>query len=168
MKSVSENRLKEIEIILRSALTLSSEEFYLRQNCSPLGYTVAASRIVEVCQLLRDHTDTFFDHLACLTGIDQGHEEGSMEVIYHLYSIVYERGLTIGVLLDRKKPHLPSVTQVWRGANWHEREAFDLFGIIFDGHPNLKRILLPEDWVGHPLRKDYTEDETYHNIRIAY
>ena len=168
MRSVSEAELETIEALLRRTLNLDTEALRRRESCRPLGYTIEASRIAEVSELLRDHPSTFFDHLSCLTGLDQGPEAGKMEVIYHLYSLVYERGLTIGVYLDRVRPHLPSITRIWRSADWHEREAFDFFGIIFEGHPDLRRILLPEDWVGHPLRKDYKEETSYRGIQIAY
>ena len=164
MRSITESELRAIEE------TLSQKGYYLkrRPNTSPLGWNVEAEAIAQLCTELRDHSDTFFDHLACLTGIDQGPEACKMEVLYHLYSLVYERGLSLVVSIDRNRPQLPSVAQVWKSADWHEREAFDLLGIDFKGHPNLKRILLPEDWEGHPLRKDYQEAEEYQGIRIAY
>ena len=168
MRSVTEDELDEIEALLCKELNLNADTLHRRASSRPLGATIESSRVVEVCTLLRDHASTFFDHLACLTGLDQGPEAGRMEVIYHLYSMVYERGLTIGTYLDRSRPSLPSVAGVWRSADWHEREAFDLLGIVFSGHPDLRRILLPEDWVGHPLRKDYREEENYRGTRIAY
>jgi len=76
--------------------------------------------------------------------------------------------LTLKVLLPRDNPVVPSVERVWRAADWHEREAYDLFGIIFEGHHNLKRILLPEDWEGHPLRKDYKVQEYYQGMKVPY
>ena len=91
-----------------------------------------------------------------------------MEVIYHLYSIPYDLHLALSVELSRKQPTVDSVTAIWRGANWHEREAYDLLGIQFNNHPDLRRILLPEDWDGFPLRKDYQEQENYHDIKVKY
>ena len=93
-----------------------------------------------------------------------------MEVIYNLTSIPYEHNLMLKVVVPRNSngstlPSVPSVAHVWRTADWHEREAFDLVGIHFDGHPDLRRILLPTDWVGHPLRTDYQEEEQYHGIK---
>ena len=168
MRSVSETELESIEVLLGSSLNLGEGELTRREASRPLGCTIKASRIMEACELLKDHAETFFDHLACLTGLDQGPQAGKMEVIYHLYSLVYERGITLGVVLDRSSPRVPSIAGVWRAANWQEREAFDLFGIVFEGHPDLRRILLPEDWKGHPLRKDYEEASEYQGIRIAY
>jgi NADH-quinone oxidoreductase subunit C len=96
-----------------------------------------------------------------------------MEIVYNLYSIPYNSQLTLKVELIRNKadeplPELPSVSHIWRTADWHEREAYDLMGIKFSGHPDLRRILLTADWQGHPLRKDYQIQETYHGIKVAY
>jgi NADH-quinone oxidoreductase subunit C len=89
-----------------------------------------------------------------------------------LYSIPYEHAFVMKVIVPRGDEHnlpaVPSLCNVWKTANWHEREAFDLYGITFTGHPDLRRILLPTDWQGYPLRKDYKEQETYHGIKVAY
>jgi NADH-quinone oxidoreductase subunit C len=96
-----------------------------------------------------------------------------MEVIYNLYSIPFEHSLMLKIIFPRNKedeplPVVPSVSAIWRTADWHEREAFDLVGISFSNHPDLRRILLPEDWVGYPLRKDYEAQEYYHGIQVKY
>lgn len=112
--------------------------------------------IVEVCAALRSGPDAQFDFLADLCGSDRGvEEEPRFEVNYHLFSTSKHHRLRLKVLLDESNVHVPTVTGVWRTANWHERETFDLFGIVFDGHPDLRRILLPDDWQGHALRKDF-------------
>lgn len=134
----------------------------------PQTLIIEASQIESVCLLLRDHDQTFFDMLSCLTGVDNGLESGTMEVIYHLNSIPFQLQLALKVVLPREAPVLPSVVSIWKTANWHEREAFDLFGIRFTNHPDLRRILLPEDWEGHPLRKDYQAQEKYHGIIVKY
>ena len=130
-------------------------------------------RIADVCRLLHEHEQTYFDYLSCLTGLDNGVEAGTLEVIYHLYSIPYDRSLALRVVVprpvgDEPLPEVPSVSTVWRSADWHEREAYDLLGIRFTGHPDLRRILMPNDWPGHPLRKDYEVPETYHGIGVKY
>ncbi len=135
--------------------------------------TIAAERIAEVCWFLHENDQTYFDLLECLTAIDNGPSKGTMEVIYHLYSIPYEHALVLKVALTRNQsgeplPVVPSVSHVWRTADWHEREAFDLVGIAFSGHPDLRRILCAADWEGHPLRKDYQLQERYHGIKAAY
>jgi len=134
----------------------------------PKTLIIEASKIEPVCLILRDHDQTFFDMLSCLTGIDNGPESGTMEVIYHLNSIPFQLQLALKVVLPRAELIVSSVVSVWKTANWHEREAFDLFGIHFANHPDLRRILLPEDWEGHPLRKDYQAQEKYHGITVKY
>jgi len=128
--------------------------------------TLPAEQILPVCEFLWKNPSTYFDSLSCLTAIDQGPEAGKMEVIYTLYSIPNHVTLHLRVMLDREKPAVASVSSVWRTADWHEREAFDFYGIQFEGHPDLRRILLPEDWEGHPLRKDYVEQIKYHGIQV--
>jgi len=126
--------------------------------------------ILRVCQELRDNKETWFDFLSCISGVDYGENEG-FGVVYHLASIPYENQLTLKVKLENIReenllPEVDSVSSVWRTADWHEREAFDLVGIFFKNHPDLRRILLPDDWQGYPLRKDYTDAEEYHGIPI--
>jgi NADH-quinone oxidoreductase subunit C len=112
--------------------------------------------IVDVCAHLKTAPDTRFDFLADICGADRGpEEEPRFEVNYHLFSTTKYHRIRLKVLLDEADVHVPTVTGVWRTANWHERETFDLFGVIFDGHPDLRRILLPEDWQGYALRKDF-------------
>ena len=112
--------------------------------------------IAGVCALLKSGADSKFDFLADLCGVDRGpEEEPRFEVNYHLFSTTTYQRLRLKVLLNEQDPHVPTVTGVWRTANWHERETYDLFGVIFDGHPDLRRILLPDDWQGHALRKDF-------------
>ncbi len=142
--------------------------FELIENCSPGGFTIPKEILVAACHLLHTNEHCYFDHLASLSGLDNGPEENTMEVIYTLYSIPNDQHLTIKVVLDREKPAVDSVTEIWRGANWHEREAFDLYGIQFHNHPDLRRILLPADWVGFPMRKDYDEAANYHGMTIKH
>ncbi len=130
--------------------------------------TVPANELVSICDLLWRDPQTYFDSLSCVTAIDLGPEVGQMEVIYTLYSIPFHLTLHLKVLIDRDKPEVPSLSGIWKTADWHEREAFDLLGVQFVGHPNLSRILLPADWQGHPLRKDYVEQDRYHGIKVKY
>ena len=117
---------------------------------------VPALHIVDLCAALKADPDAKFDFLADLCGGDRGvEEEPRFEVNYHLFSTTKHHRLRLKVRLDEANVHVPTVTGVWRTANWHERETFDLFGIIFDGHPDLRRILLPDDWQGYSLRKDF-------------
>lgn len=117
---------------------------------------VSPPHIVDVCTALKSDVDGKFDFLADICGADRGvEEEPRFEVNYHLFSTTRHHRLRLKVLLSETNVHVPTVTGVWRTANWHERETFDLFGIVFDGHPDLRRILLPDDWQGYSLRKDF-------------
>ena len=116
--------------------------------------TIPREAIVDVCWVLK--TNHGFNMLADLCGVDRGPEEDPrFEVNYHLFSTGHFNRLRLKVLLSEDEPNVPSVVTVWKTANWHERETFDLFGIKFDNHPDLRRILLPSDFDGHALRKDY-------------
>ena len=116
--------------------------------------TVPRKSIVDICSFLK--SEHGFDMLADLCGCDRGPEEDPrFEVNYHLFSTTHYQRLRLKVLLSDDEPNVPTVTPLWKTANWHERETYDLVGIIFDGHPDLRRILLPSDFDGHALRKDY-------------
>jgi NADH-quinone oxidoreductase subunit C len=104
-----------------------------------------------------------FDMLLCLTGVDYVAQD-QLAVVYDLRSSTHRHEFAIKVFTDRAAPAIPSVMDLWPAADWHEREAYDLLGIVFDGHKDLRRILLPEDWVGYPLRKDYAFPREYHGI----
>ena len=116
--------------------------------------TLSTESVLEVCRFLRDYPDIAYTYPADVTAADYPNREKRFEVVYHIYSFVRNDRLRIKVLAGDGES-VPSLTGIWAGANWMEREVFDMFGIVFDNHPGLKRILLPEEWVGHPLRKDY-------------
>jgi NADH-quinone oxidoreductase subunit C len=128
-------------------------------------------RIADVCLELRDNPKTYFDFLSCLSGVDYGVEANRFGVVYHLASIPYQTQLTLKVSKENNRdldnlPSFPSIASVYHSADWHEREAFDMEGIFFEGHPDLRRILMPDDWEGFPLRKDYKNAEFYKGIKI--
>ena len=144
--------------------------------------TVEADRLVEVCQFLRDDPRLAFALLNCITGVDyletdpkkiaKAGYEPHLEVVYHMTSFNHGHRFVVKLMLPRWKdgmegqlPEVPTVSHLWATADWHERETFDLCGIHFTGHPDLRRILLAEDWEGHPLRKDYQFPLEYHDIR---
>lgn len=117
---------------------------------------VPREKLVELCSYLKTAPKFSFNFLSDLCGADRGpEEEPRFEVNYHLFSTTKHHRLRLKVLLNDDDTHVQTVTGVWRTANWHERETFDLLGIIFDGHPDLRRILLPDEWEGHALRKDF-------------
>jgi len=149
------------------------KEVELDDSNSPSYVKISPNELLPVCDQLHQHDELFFDMLSCVTGIDNGEEEGTMEVIYNLYSIPNEKSLMLKVILDRNKgneamPSIPSVAHIWKAAEWHEREIYDLFGIEFTNHPDLRRILMPADWEGHPLRKDYKNMERYRGMSVEY
>jgi NADH-quinone oxidoreductase subunit C len=112
--------------------------------------------IVDACSFLKTSFGLEFNFLSDLCGFDRGpEEEPRFEVNYHLFSTTKFHRIRLKILVNEDDAHVPSVTGVWRTANWHERETYDLFGVIFDNHPDLRRILLPDDWQGHALRKDF-------------
>ena len=143
---------------------------------------VQPAGIVEVATYLRDEPSLALDYLNSVTAVDYLHTDAKkaakvdwdphLEVVYHLFSMQHKHSLVIKAKLPRwendepeQLPKIPSVAGIWSTADWHEREVYDLFGIDFTGHPNLRRILCPEDWVGYPLRRDYEMPLEYHGIR---
>lgn len=127
---------------------------------------VAPAAIVNVASFLHDQPDLQFDFLMCLSGVDHG--KGLLGVVYNLSSMAHRHKITLKVEVPADKPEVPTVAHVWRTADWHEREAYDLVGITFAGHPDLRRILLPEDYPGHPLRKDFKVPEFYQGMKVPY
>ena len=134
---------------------------YLEQVVEHLGevtVVVQPLAIEKICQALAHEATAKYNFLADLTAVDWGEREPRYDVVYHLLSLQTRAVLRLKVGVggeDAPDPEVPTVTTVWAGANFYEREVFDLFGIRFTGHPNMTRILMPSDWVGHPLRKDY-------------
>ncbi|MBI3186057.1 MAG: NADH-quinone oxidoreductase subunit C [Myxococcales bacterium] len=125
--------------------------------------TFAPSRLLEICRTLKTDPELAFDFLQDLTATDHP-KENQIRIVYHFYSYTHRHMLVAKCELDRASPEVDSVEVVWKAANWLEREVFDLFGVSFTGHGDLRRILLPDDWVGHPLRKDYQEAGGYQGI----
>jgi NADH/F420H2 dehydrogenase subunit C len=136
--------------------TWSNQLEFKEEESEFLNVIVPQEELVEICTKLRDTPELDFDYLFCLTGIDYGEALG---VIYHLESISKKHNIVVKVSTnDRENPVLDTVCQIWRTAEFHEMEVYDFFGISFTGHPNMKRLFLPPEWEGFPLRKDY-EDE---------
>lgn len=120
-----------------------------------LTITVPRAELARVADFLRHDPELQFDFLSDVTATDHFPAEPRFAVVYHLLSIPHRRTMRLRTWTEGGDPRVPSVTTVWPTANWHEREVFDLFGVRFEGHPDLTRLLLPLDWEGYPLRKDY-------------
>jgi NADH-quinone oxidoreductase subunit C len=117
---------------------------------------IVPERIAEVCKVMRDDPSLRFELLSSVSGVDYfSVEERRLHAVYQLTSMTYRRRVRLECAVTAESPYLPSVTSVYPTADWQERETYDMFGIIFQGHPNLTRILMPDDWEGHPQRKDY-------------
>lgn len=127
---------------------------------------VPPAAIRDIALQVRDDEALQLDSLMCLSGVD--YADGNLGVVYHLHSLPLTHKLTLKVIVPADAPHVQSVEKVWRTADWHEREAYDLIGVIFDGHRDLRRILNPYDWEGYPLRKDYEVPEFYNGMKVPY
>ena len=128
---------------------------------------VEASAIHEVGEHLRRDPDMQFDSLMCLSGVDYGPDK-ALGVVYNLHSTTLRHKITLKIEVPRQDGIVPTVCDLWRTAEWHEREAYDLFGMHFANHPDHRRILLPDDWEGYPLLKDYPVQEFYRGIKVPY
>ena len=124
---------------------------------------IEPAAILEVSQFLRADDRTSMDHLELLGGTDY---KDRLEVVYILYSMKQRHRYTLKCRLSREAPALHTVESVWGVANWHEREAYDMFGIVFEGHSDMRRILCPDDWEGYPLRKDYKYPKSYRDMPV--
>ncbi|TVR15271.1 MAG: NADH-quinone oxidoreductase subunit C [Balneolaceae bacterium] len=153
---------EEIYEILKDEFGEDSLELHSGDIGSP-WITAGAAKIKEIAKYLRDDSALLFNTLMCLSGVHYPNEE-ELGVTYHLHSTNLHHSIALKVRVPIDDPRVPSVESIWKTANWHEREAWDMVGVIFDGHPNHKRILCPDDWEGHPLRKDYVQQEFYQGI----
>lgn len=127
---------------------------------------LAPNRTKEIALFLRDDPAMRFDYMMCLSGVD--YNDGRLGVVCHLFSMVHKHKIVLKSFCTKENPHVQSVSSVWGTANWHEREAYDMYGIIFGEHPDLRRLLMPYDWEGHPLRKDYKVPEFYNGMKVPY
>jgi NADH-quinone oxidoreductase subunit C len=155
--------MKPVQIVelLRSKLGSAITESF-PQDKHPRVHTTA-EQWRRVAEFLRSEPSLAFDWLGCITAVDYV-ADNQLCAVYDLYSMTHKEWFAVKVFVDRNKPSIPSVMDLWSAADWHEREAYDMMGIVFPGHKDLRRILLPEDWVGYPLRKDYQFPREYHGI----
>lgn len=142
---------------------------------------VPADKLLTLCEFLYNDENLSFDSLVLQSGLDLAdgkkvtlpdgtweYEGGNLCSVYHLYSFKHNHSLVLKVIVPKDNPHVPSVEKIWHSAEYMERETYDVIGIIFDGHHDLRRILLPYDWEGHPLRKDYKVPEFYQGMKVPY
>jgi NADH-quinone oxidoreductase subunit C len=147
--------MEPLEIVDRLKEKFLSEVVNVRQFRDQVFVSVKREKIIDICRYLHDDPDISMDYLADLCGVDYPDNRQRFEVVYNLYSLKFGHRLILKALLQEDDLTIESVVPIWKGANWHEREACDMYGIVFSGHPDLRRILMPEDWEGYPLRKDY-------------
>ena len=156
-----------IDFILKEKKHLKIE---IQEGTMQPTIIVPRESITELMSFLKNNEKLFFDYLESISGVDYGPKENKMEVVYHLQSIPYGYFIVVKTPIVRQEaneelPWTYSVVDIWKGANWHEREIYDLFGIYFKNHPNMKRIFMPEDWKGFPMRKDYVQFPEYKGIK---
>ncbi len=147
--------MEPLEIVERLKEKFLTEIIDITEFRDQVFVSIKPEKIIDICHYLHDEPDIYMDYLVDLCGVDYPDRKNRFEVIYNLYSIKFKHRLILKALLTEENASIDSVEPIWNGANWHEREACDMYGIVFNGHPDLRRILMPEDWEGHPLRKDY-------------
>jgi NADH-quinone oxidoreductase subunit C len=159
----------EITSVLISQYVAENLQIHQPKGSQP-WIEVKPENLIPISLTLRDSPEFWMDFLNCVSAVHLP-ETNEVQLVYHLSSIPHHHNIVIKVTIPipaNDLPEVPSVSDLWKAALWHEREAYDLMGIRFTNHPDLRRILMPEDWQGYPLRKDYTNAETYHQIRIEY
>lgn len=149
ISALDNSKLRELQE--KFPASIISHRFYR----GALTVTVRKEDILSLCRFLRDNKSFQYNFLADLCGVDHFDQQPRFEVVYHLYSLKNNSRLRVKVPVDEKECSVDSVSEIWATANWHEREAYDMYGIIFKNHPNLRRILNPDDFEGYPLRKDF-------------
>ena len=154
--------IEEIKITLTNKFSSSIIE---NEELSDKQIEVEGSKWLEIATFMRDDPNLSFDQLECITGVDTG-EDATLQSRYNLHSMEYRHKVEVVINHDKKNPKVPSIEQVWRIGDWFERETYDMFGISYEGHRDLRRILCPDDWEGWPLRKDYEGQESYHGIVV--
>ena len=138
--------MEPLEIVNRLKDKFLSEIVQVTEFRDQVFVSVNREKIVDICRYLHDDPDIHMDYLADLCGVDYPDNQYRYEVVYNLYSMKYKHRLVIKALIPGDAPDVDSVVPIWNGANWHEREACDMYGIVFNNHPDLRRILMPEDW----------------------
>lgn len=161
--------IKTEEILQLLKENFSNYKFEIKSDLPTDSFIICdALEIEKISRFLHDNEKLNFDSLINLSGVDEI-KANVLSVYYHLESTSLKHKLILKVSTDRNNPVVASVTEIWKSANWHEREAYDMFGIKFLNHPDLRRILMPYDWeAGYPLRKDYENPEFYQGMKVPY
>jgi len=154
---------EEIRDHVKDKLGIELEWFEGDKGTGDAWAIVSPDKWIEICQFARDDGELAFNYLRSMTGVDYPDDE-KIDLVLHLFSYLKRHAFVLKTRIPREAPSLPSLAQVWPAAIWYERECFDLLGVDFPGNPDLRRIMMPEDWKGHPLRKDYKEEADYHGI----
>ncbi len=154
-----------LEVVRKSC---THSEPVVDENATPKAIKISKEDLTAVAEELLQNPLTYFDMLSCITGLDNGPDAGRMEVIYNVYSIPLNHHLMVKITIPRDALEVETVSHIWKTAEWHEREIFDMYGIYFMNHKDLRRILMPADWEGHPLRKDYKHQEYYRDIKVQF
>ncbi|MGR3178341.1 MAG: NADH-quinone oxidoreductase subunit C [Candidatus Anammoxibacter sp.] len=153
---MSDNNSAENSIVTKVKEKFSDAVIDVQSFRNETTIILKKESIVDVCKFLRDDKALQFDYLSDLCGVDKLAVNNTFEIVYHLYSLTNNNRIRLKApISDTEKPSISTVTSVWPAANWHEREVYDMFGVVFDEHPDMRRILTPDGFVGHPLRKDY-------------
>lgn len=152
---VKVKEMEPIEIANRLKEKFPIEVVEVKSFRDQVFVSVKRERLLDICRYLYDDPDLSMNYLADLCGVDYPSRKYRFEVVYNLYSLKYNHRVILKAQIPQDDPSVESVVQIWNGANWHERETCDMYGIVFKGHPDLRRILMPEDWEGFPQRKDY-------------
>ncbi len=152
--------MEQMEIARQLEQRFPDEILEIYEYQRQVGILVRRQRIIEICRYLKETPELRLDHLMCLCGVDNLKRPDNenllrFEVVYNLYSVGHRHSIKLRAQIPEETPEIDSVTPVWCGADWPERECYDLMGIRFKGHPDIRRILLPDTWEGHPLRKEY-------------
>ena len=160
-------KAEEIFQLLKDNFPESNLELKTDQPTEPV-LLVRPNEIDKMSVFLHDNQELQFDSLVLLSGVDEV-KANLLSVYYHIESTSIKHKIVLKVVTDRSNPEVNSVTSVWKGADWHEREAYDMYGIKFTNHTDLRRILMPYDWeAGYPLRKDYENPEFYQGMKVPY
>ena len=147
--------MEPLEIAEKIKNKFLQEILDINQFRDQVSVTIKRDKIIDICRYLYEDPDIRMDFLSDLCGVDYPERKPRFEIVYNLCSLKHGHRIRIKALIPEDNPSIDSVVSIWSGANWHEREACDMFGIVFNGHPDLRRILMPEEWNGFPLRKNY-------------